>query len=177
MTAVLLVAATEPELCGHPGLACGIGPVEAAAAVARRLAEGDAEAVVHVGIAGGRELPLGAVVLGVEARYVDLRAAVPVVDRAEPAAWLLAAAARALPDAHVLPIATSAAVGASGDAQVEGMEGFGVLRVAGLAGVPAVEVRVISNGIGEDDRACWDIQGALARLAEIVPVLLAAAGR
>ena len=29
---VLLVAATELELCEHPGLACGIGPVEAAAA-------------------------------------------------------------------------------------------------------------------------------------------------
>ena len=27
---VLLVAATEPELCGQVGLACGIGPVEAA---------------------------------------------------------------------------------------------------------------------------------------------------
>ena len=27
---ILLVAATELELCGHPGLVCGVGPVEAA---------------------------------------------------------------------------------------------------------------------------------------------------
>ncbi len=34
----LLVAATELELCGQPGLVCGVGPVEAAAATARALA-------------------------------------------------------------------------------------------------------------------------------------------
>ena len=35
-TRVLVVAATEPELCGGPGLACGVGPVEAASATAPR---------------------------------------------------------------------------------------------------------------------------------------------
>ena len=35
---ILLVAATDIELCEHPGLVCGVGPVEAAAATARRLA-------------------------------------------------------------------------------------------------------------------------------------------
>ena len=51
-----------------------------------------------------------------------------------------------------------------------------MLRACALAGVPAVEVRVISNEIGEADRAAWDIPGALARLAEIVPGALAAVG-
>ena len=30
-SAVLLIAAADAELGGHPGLACGVGPVEAAA--------------------------------------------------------------------------------------------------------------------------------------------------
>ncbi len=35
------------------------------------------------------------------------------------------------------------------------MEGYAVLRAAALAGVPAVEVRVIANAVGEPDRAKW----------------------
>jgi len=35
MPAVLIVAATRAELCGHDGLECGVGPVESAAATAR----------------------------------------------------------------------------------------------------------------------------------------------
>jgi nucleoside phosphorylase len=35
------------------------------------------------------------------------------------------------------------------------MEGFGVLRACALAGVPAVELRVVSNAIGEPDRSKW----------------------
>ena len=52
---VLLVAATEPELCGRAGLACGIGPVEAAAATARALALDRPDALLHVGVAGEAE--------------------------------------------------------------------------------------------------------------------------
>ena len=51
---ILLVAATERELCGHDGLVCGVGPVEAAAATARALALHPITAVLHVGLAGGR---------------------------------------------------------------------------------------------------------------------------
>ena len=46
---------------------------------------------------------------------------------------------------------------------VEAMEGFGVLRAAALAGVAAVEVRAISNALGEEDRSRWDVAGALRR--------------
>ena len=49
---MLIVAATERELCGHDGVLCGIGPVEAAARTARVLAELRPDAVLHVGIAG-----------------------------------------------------------------------------------------------------------------------------
>ena len=42
------------------------------------------------------------------------------------------------------------------------MEGFGVLRACALAGVPAVELRAISNAIDEPDRAKWRFDDALA---------------
>jgi futalosine hydrolase len=54
------------------------------------------------------------------------------------------------------------------------MEGFGVLRAAALAGVPAVELRVISNEIGEPDRSNWDIHGALGALETVLPRLVVA---
>ena len=98
------------------------------------------------------------------------------MDRAAPAAQLVAALRAALPDAHALPVYTSAAVGGARNVSshaplVEAMEGFGVLRAAALAGVPAVEVRAISNEIGEDDRARWDIDAGLEALERVLPTL------
>ena len=55
------------------------------------------------------------------------------------------------------------------------MEGFGVLRAAKQAEVPAVEVRAISNAIGEPDRARWDVAAGLAALDCALPALVAAA--
>jgi futalosine hydrolase len=165
---VLVVAATPPELAwvgaGGPVLACGVGPVEAAAVTAAALARSRPDAVLHVGIAGARA-GVGEVVLGSESIYDDIAAAIPVERRLVPDAALLARARAALRHARVEPIATSAAVGRSATAAVEAMEGFGVLRAAALAGVPAIELRTISNLIGESDRARWDIPGALAALA------------
>jgi len=94
------------------------------------------------------------------------------VERAYPSPELVAAARRALPDAKLLPIATCARVGGGGECQVEAMEGFSVLRAAELAGVPAVEVRTISNRPADSDRSLWRIEDALARLGEIVPLLV-----
>lgn len=178
MTGLLLVAATERELCGEPGLVCGIGPVEAAVAMARALALDPPRAVLHVGLAGGRSLPLRTLVIGSESRYTDLAAAIPVAAQVEPDAGLLAVVRAALPEASVLPICTSAAVGGSGgDDAVEAMEGFAVLRACALAGIPAVEIRAISNEIGEPDRSLWQIDAALAAIADALPRLRAALGR
>ena len=175
---ILLVAATERELCGHDGLVCGVGPVEAAVATARALALNDISAVLHVGLAGARGLEPGSLVVGAEAVYLDLSAEWPVVDRVEADAALLAAARAALPDVPSLPIHTSAAVGACDSLGqrplVEAMEGFGVLRAAKLAGVPAVEVRAISNAIGEPDRSRWELGTALEALSRALPPLVAA---
>ena len=74
-------------------------------------------------------------------------------------------------------IGTSARVGGSGDTgiSVEAMEGFAVLRACALAGVPAVEVRVVSNEIGEPDRDLWRFDEAFAALEELLPRLVAIA--
>lgn len=179
MADVLLVAATEIELCDRPGLACGIGPVEAAAATARELAADPPSAVVHVGIAGGRGITPGGLVLGRESVYVDLSAEIPVVDHVEPDPELLERVREALPNALVLPIGTSGAVGGvtGGELRVEAMEGFGVLRACALAGVPAVEIRAISNELAEGDRSRWRIGRALEALAEVLPDVLEAAAK
>ena len=50
-----------------------------------------------------------------------------------------------------------------------------MLRAAELAGVPAVEVRVVSNEIDEPDRARWRFDDAFALLAETLPRLVAVA--
>jgi futalosine hydrolase len=177
---VLVVAATERELDfldGAETLCCGIGPVEAAVATTRRLAAERPIGVLHIGVAGARSLEPRALVLGSESVYCDLIDAaslLPRVERAAPDASLLAAARRALPDAHVLPIATSARVGGGIDCEVEAMEGFGVLRAAALANVPALELRAIANAVDEADRARWRLDDALAALRESVPRLLEA---
>jgi nucleoside phosphorylase len=174
---ILLVAATDLELNGHPGLECGIGPVEAAAATAAHLAVSRPSAVLHVGIAGGRGITPGSVAIGTESVYADLSAAIPVVERVEADPALLAAARIAMPGAIALPIATSGTVTQGPPLhsfRVEGMEGFGVLRACELAGVPAVEVRAISNDVGEGDRSRWMIRRALEVLEDAIPKLLEA---
>jgi len=177
---VLLVAATALELVAFEGadtLVCGVGPVEAAASTARRLANDPPDGVLHLGIAGARILEPGSLVIGSEAVYCDLSghaADIELVDRVAPSTALLAVARRALPEAHVLPIGTAAQVGGAAEqAEVEAMEGFAVLRVAQQAGVPAIELRAVSNRYS-DARADWRIHDALDALTGAVSRLLEA---
>lgn len=173
---ILVVAATDRELAGANGaatLACGIGPVEAAAATAQALAVQAPAAVLHVGIAGARGIAAPDLVIGSAAVYEDAAGGALVPGRVEPDADLLERARRALPGAHVLPIGTSARVGGTSGCTVEAMEGFAVLRAAELAGVPALEVRAVSNEMDEPDRARWQFDEALAALDGALPLLLA----
>ena len=169
---MLVVAATERELAQLGALdtfCCGIGPVEAALQTARAIDERRPEAAVHVGIAGSRTLEPPALVLGSEAVYCDVidpASTLPRIERVHPDAALLEQARAALPEAHVLPIATCGKVGAGTGFDVEAMEGFGVLRACQLAGVPAVELRAISNSPAEADRAEWRFDDAFAALAD-----------
>jgi futalosine hydrolase len=175
---ILVVAATERELAGAAGaatLACGIGPVEAAVASARALAGlRRPAALLHVGIAGARGIPVPQLVIGSEAVYEDALAGGLVPERERPDPRLVDAAQRALPEARVLPIGTSARVGGTSSCDVEAMEGFAVLRAARLAGVPAIVVRAVSNEIDEPDRTRWRFDDALAALDAALPRLLSA---
>ena len=169
---MLVVAATERELArveGFDTFCCGIGPVEAGLQTARVIAEREPDAVLHIGIAGAHGIEPPALVLGSEAVYcdiVDLNRTMPRVERAHPDAALLARLREALPEAHVLPIGTTGMVGGGAGCDVEAMEGFGVLRACELAGVPAVELRAISNAVGEPDRTKWRFDDAFAALAD-----------
>jgi futalosine hydrolase len=171
---VLIVAATEREfalLDGAETFCCGIGPVEAALQTARAIAERRPDEVLHVGIAGAHGIDPPSLVLGSEAVYcdiLDLNRTLPRVERVHPDPGLLERARAALPEAHILPIGTTGKVGGGTGCDVEAMEGFGVLRACELAGVPAVELRAISNAVGERDRAKWRFDIAFAALAEAV---------
>jgi nucleoside phosphorylase len=176
---ILVVAATALELeqLDWPDtLVCGIGPVEAAIATAGTLAERRPDAVLQVGIAGGRGLAPPTIVFGSEAVYCDVQdehARFPRVERVSADPRLLERARTALPSAVVLPIGTTAKVGNGAGCDVEAMEGFAVLRAAQLAGVPALELRAISNDPEEPDRDRWQFAEALAALAGATERVLA----
>src|SRR2546428_5044892 len=124
---ILVVAATERELAGAAGaatLACGIGPVEAAAASARALAGlRRPAALLHVGIAGARGIPVPQLVIGSEAVYEDALVGGLVPERERPDPRLVDAAQRALPRAAGLPVGPRARGGgarAVGGGRAEG---------------------------------------------------------
>ena len=178
---ILVVAATARELASPEGwltLQCGVGPVEAAARTAAAIAELRPAAILHVGIAGARRaraLAPASLVTGADSRYCDSNVPAewaPSVVLASP--LLLRAVQGAIPDAVTLSIGTSARVGGTSDCDVEAMEGFGVLRAAQLAGVPAIEVRAISNEIEEADRTRWHFDAAFASITGVTPLLVRA---
>jgi len=176
---VLVVAATPLELAPPEGwrtLCCGVGPVDAAISCATALTARLPALVLQVGIAGARRaagLVPPAVIIGTAARYCDL--GVPehfAPHHLDAPVDLVAAARRALPEATAMVIGTSGRVGHSSGCDVEAMEGFAVLRAAALAGVPALEVRVISNEIEESDRSRWRFDDAFAVVRHLTPRLV-----
>jgi futalosine hydrolase len=177
---ILVVAATPDELHGADGaetLVCGVGPVDAAARTAAALAASRPAVLLHVGLAGARMFIEPSFVIGSEAVYCDANDPKWIALRIPADSALIDAAARALPAARVAPIGTSARVGGSTGCEIEAMEGYAVLRAAALAGVRAVEVRVLANAIGEPDRARWRFDDAKSALGEALPRLIAEVAR
>ena len=177
---LLVIAATRRELEGAEGirtLACGIGPAAARAATELAIAQERPDAILHVGIAGMRRqagLHLLDVVVGRDAVDCDAPAGVTAVVPPHPV--LLEVVIAALPGARVESIGTSARVGGTHGVAVEAMEGHAVLLAAAAAGVPAVEVRVVSNEIEERDRERWLFDEGFARVATTTRVLVDALG-
>jgi futalosine hydrolase len=73
-------------------------------------------------------------------------------------------------------IGTTAAVGGTQECAVEAMEGFAVLRACELVGVPALELRAVSNHV-EDDRGDWRVDEALDALSDAIGTAIAALDR
>lgn len=182
MPDILVVAATERELAAGTGwrqLCCGVGPVEAGIATARAIAVQPPRGILHVGIAGARRaraIPPASLVIGTSAVYDDLADLPPewAVKHILPPAAVLEAMQCAAPDAYTLTIGTSGRIGGTrADAcDVEAMEGFAVLRAAQHAGIPAIEVRAISNDIEETDRRRWHFEAAFAAITAATPALV-----
>lgn len=197
---ILVVSATKQETdfvqtgAGLDLLVTGIGPVEAAAGVARALSQKPYSLVVNAGIAGAYDPDLRVgegVVVRDELFELDLETGVPISppqgcevrERALSDATLvegLVAAGyrsvRAATAARVTATDESAARMRARGAQIESMEGFAVLRAAEIAVVRAVEVRGISNYARERTRLQWDFAAGRRGLSEILTALLGLQG-
>ncbi|HVS46320.1 MAG TPA: futalosine hydrolase [Verrucomicrobiae bacterium] len=171
-------------------LVTGVGPIEAAAQVSRALALGRYDLVVNAGIAGA--LPGFAqigdgVVVAEEILELEL-------ETGEAIAWpdglqthdrvtsdlaltdrIVELGFRALRGITVARVTATDATGgrlAALGAQVESMEGFAVLRAAEIAAVPAIEVRGISNRVGDRAKSGWDFEAGVVGLEAIMTAML-----
>jgi len=181
-----------PKREGVELMACGIGPVEAAAETARTLALGKFAAVINAGIGGafrGRakigdavivreeflaDLGLeggGKLTLPDEARLVaDATASAELIAKCEGLPFRIG---RGVTVAQITATrATADRLFARYGADVESMEGFAVLRAAMLAGVPALEVRGISNYVDDRARGEWDFSAGTTALRAALEAVL-----
>jgi futalosine hydrolase len=195
---ILIVCALLPELKyvtrrdGIDIAATGVGPVEAAIATAAALARRPYDAVVNAGIGGAfrDRARVGDAVLvagetladlGLEGgRPLELPGGAELVEHQTADAALLQRCSRlGLRTGHGLTVATVTTTDATATrlwerygADVESMEGFSVLRAAAVARIPALEVRGISNYVGNRAHAQWDFAaGARAAAAALDAVL------
>jgi futalosine hydrolase len=195
---VLVVCAVRAELrglrerAGVDVVAAGVGAVEAAAETARALAAGRYRAVVNAGIAGAFRdaAQVGEAVLVAEERMADiglegggplqLPDGLRLTDRAFADDGLLARCAGlpyAVKNGVTVSLVTTTAATAQRlahtyGAEVESMEGYAVLRACERAGVPALEIRGISNLVGDRAASGWDFAaGSRAAVAALDAVL------
>ncbi|MFE2929271.1 MULTISPECIES: futalosine hydrolase [unclassified Streptomyces] len=180
-------------------LAGGAGPAAAAASAAFALASDEGYGlVISAGIGGGFPgvAPVGSVVVADRIGAADLGAEtatgfVPVTELGFGRTWHLpprslvreVAAATGALTGDILTVSTvtgsadraAALLAAHPAAAAEAMEGFGVAEAADRIGVPALEIRAVSNAVGPRDRDAWRIGDALAALTgafgKLVPVL------
>ncbi len=204
---ILIAAATREELDalvpGRAGtLVTGVGMVETAVSLTRRLGRGPVpDLILNLGIGGGFAAS-GAGVLDICVATAEVIADLgvcrgPVVEPldeglaparrlAAPELWRKALSA--LPPGSLSgPFVSVNAVTADAERAAalweqyapvcENMEGAAVARVAAAFGIDWLEVRAVSNPVGPRDRGAWRVKDALARLAACVPGILAALER
>jgi futalosine hydrolase len=182
-----------PVSSGFDLVLSGVGKANAAGATAAAIATSRYAAVLSVGIAGAYgDLPIGAAVAGVAAVYADegVQASDGFTDIAAlgfppadlpgvrfPADPELFQVLRTLADASGVIATVSTCSGtdalaaeraARTGAIAECMEGAAVLHAAHRLGVPAAELRVISNTTGDRPRQVWNMGLALSKLADVI---------
>lgn len=179
----------------------GVGKANAAGATASALARGSYGAVINLGVCGtlpGSSAAIGDVVLATRSVFADEGVELHAGGRWEPMAALgfptaidgdgvdaseeLGGHLRAR-GAHHGVIATvstcsgtdarASAVVARTAAIAEAMEGAAVLLAAARIGIPAIELRVVSNSTGERSRQRWELKRALTVLGEVARSIIA----
>ncbi len=171
-------------------LVTGVGPVEASASVSRALAQSPYDLVVSAGIAGALEgaAEIGeGVVVAEELLELDLETGAPialpdgaqVIDRAGSELSLVDRlvelgfrSVRGITVSRVTATDATASRLAALGVGIESMEGFAVLRAAEIAGVPAVEVRGISNFVCERTRSQWNFAAGVSGVEKVLGALL-----
>jgi futalosine hydrolase len=193
---ILLVCAVAQELdwlgprAGVETLVGGIGPVDAAARVARALSAQKYDMVINAGIAGafpGVAHVGDGVVVGEELYVIQQENGAPltlppgnlVADRVPSDSQLIEAiTALGFPLVRGITVSEVTASEATATrlkgrgAEIESMEGFAVLRAAQLAGVPAIEVRGISNIVGEREKSEWNFDAGISGLRRVLNATL-----
>jgi futalosine hydrolase len=202
---ILVVCAVAEELAAFAApahievVAVGVGPVDAALGTARALAAKPYDLVLSVGIGGGfrGRAGVGESVAVARETYVELGredgaplvlpGGIELATTAVSDERLIALYRTGVLGSHLGDGVTSATITTS-DARaaqlaerfapsVESMEGYAVLHAAARAGVPSLELRGISNLVGDRDKADWDFRAgagaavrALEALAAVVQV-------
>ncbi|MGQ0552528.1 MAG: phosphorylase family protein [Planctomycetota bacterium] len=189
-----------PRRPGVEVLTCGIGQLAAGLSTAARLARGDVDRCLLVGIAGTRDprrIALGALVAGSAVRdqafgaghgrsFLNLDEMNLPTGEAPPS--LIELESPQVPGALSCVIGSVSAASASQseagtwkrrhpDALIEEMEGYAVATACKAAGVPLSILRGISNLAGERDRSTWKMTEAFESLNAGLVAALAAGGR
>ncbi len=178
----------------------GVGVAAAAASTAAALATAEYGLVVNLGIGGGfvGKADIGSLVVASEIIAADLGAQTPEgfssldelgfgssripVDASLAARVTesLQASGLSVNTGPVLTVSTVTGTAATASelaarvpgAAAEAMEGYGVATAAQQRGIPALEIRAVSNAVGPRDRASWRIPDALKALEAASAVLL-----
>lgn len=181
---MIVVAAVVEELGELDGVALGVGPVAAAAAMARLLATRSPDAVVLLGTAGAYPggPAIGAVVTARTVAQGSGTAAMGLGYVPLAPAPITCVPAPGLPAVDVLACeAISTApelarrLGERG--AVEHMEAFGAAWACATAGVPFTAVLAITNEVGPDAHAQWRANRVAAQAAAVRAVAALGAGR
>lgn len=199
VTAVSAEAEALGNLDGACVIAGGVGRTNSASATtAAVLQRGPFMAVINAGIAGilpGADLAIGDVLVADCCVYLEEGIETPTGfrdldtmgfplgdfpgNRVPVDPTLLATLGASYATGPIATVATCAGTDAKAQdvvqrtsALAEAMEGASVVHAARLLGLPAIEIRSMSNTTGDQDAQIWDIETALKALGVAVPEML-----